>query len=253
MQRRSALLVAWLVAAGPALAGTAEDPEITDAAGDTDPPPATWGDILSVFFNETATDIVATMTAGDMSATPPLTAWYVLADAGGETFGWGCSTDQGGAVSCFYSHWDRAVGPTDFNAGTGSASGGTVTMNLPKQFAPNATAGTALSRLEAGTGQLTPLLLVPFPAPLPLPGQLFFHQVDTATASRDYVMAGGVAGAPGGPTTQGPGAGNATGNGIGGNETTPPAGPPPAPTPGVELPLVAAAAAAVARVARRKR
>lgn len=256
--RRAALLWALLTTAALAWAGTPEDPEITDEAGDTDPAIAAWGDITAAWFNETATDIVATMAVADLTATPPLTAWYVLADAGAETFGWGCTSDQNGAVSCFHSHWDRAAGPTDFNPGTGSASGGTITMNLPKAFAPNATAGTALTRLEAGTGQVTPVEFLPPEArqPLPLPPETRFHQVDTATATRDYLLGGGAAPPLDGPTTQAPG--NATapgtgGNATGGNTTAPPGDQAPARTPGPEVPLLLAASGLVAAAARRRR
>lgn len=238
MQRGAAVLAAVLVVAMNAGAGTPEDPEITDPAGDTQFPNATWVDILAAWLNETATDLVVSMMVGDTGTTFPGSAWFVVFDASGVTYGVACQSDPGGAVACGYGHWDRAQGPTDFTSGTGALSGSTVTMNMPLAFVENATAGTVLTTIEAGTGQLTPVALVPAPLPVPLPGEAFFQGQDTAAASRDYVLGGPVAPLPS----------NNTGNNT--NQTEPPA---PAPrTPGFEAPAVIVAAGLLALAVRRR-
>lgn len=252
MHRAPVLFAALALLAAPALAGTAENPEITDAAGDAGEGNG-WSDITSGWFNETATDIVATLQMAQIAAEPPGVAWYVVVDIGAESFGWGCSA-QGGAM-CFYGHWDRAEGPTDFQQGQGSidAPSGIVTMNLPKAFAPNATAGSRLTAIEAGAGQVTPVGIaagtVPLPAPLPLPGDAFFRNQDTATGT-DFVLAGAAPGTPGGPATQNPNGTGPGGNGTGGNATAPP---PPQSTPGPEPLLIAGTIAVLALAAGRRR
>lgn len=264
----SAALVAVLAVSALALAGDEANPEITDAPGDAGPA-AAWGDIVNGWLNDTNTDIVGTLKLAQLPASPPEgTAYYLVADIGtgpNATFGWGVGIIAG-QPAFFYGHWDRQAGPTDFNTGQGTITTGapqqpgTVEMLLPRAFADNVTAGTKLTTLEAGTGQLNPAFSVA-PLPLPLPGTTGFVQTDTATGN-DYTVASGprpVTAAPvaGGSATSG----NTTGSGAGAPNATAPDGsgnmtgePPatPARTPDAGLLGLAVVATAALAVRRRR-
>jgi MYXO-CTERM domain-containing protein len=263
MRTAPAAVLTLLVLATSAWAGDAENPEITDAANDAGAG-AAFGDITAGWFNDTVTDVSITLQIAQMPAPVPNSGYFVVADVGaGEntTYGWGAIVDQSGAVQYFFSHWDRELGPTDFNAGQGELQTGqpaTLTSLLPRAFANNVTAGAMLTQVQAGTGELTPVNAVP--APLPLPGQLFFVQTDDATGT-DYMVVTGAA-RPAPPSATHPG----NGTGIGGNGPAPlgngtdgsgtnTTGPPPsepARTPGFE-PIALAAAAVALGLARRRR
>lgn len=255
MRRTTVLLAALALAALPARAGDASNPEIDDPPNDAGGG-NTWGDITIGFVNDTASDIVVTLS---ISLIPPSVpngyVYYWLADIGtGDNATMGCALfffANSPQYGC--AHWDREQGPTDDLEGTGSftpGQPGTVVLNLPRSVAMDPPAGTAVTALEAGTGTV---VFAPIPPGTPIPisvGQ--FIPDDVAAAERDYALAQGpAAGAPGGPSIQGPGGNGSAGNGTG-NTTGEPA-PAPARTPGVEAPLAAAAVAAVALAARRRR
>lgn len=250
MMRAAAVLAAVLVIAAPGMAGDEANPEIDDPDGDAGAGNA-WGDLTIGWLNDTAADVVTTLMVADIPPVVPQGyVYYVVFDIGtgaNATFGCFAFFDSGAwAFGC--AHWDRATGPQDDLEGSGSVAPGmpgTVVLNLPRSLVANATVGTVVGGISAGSGTAA---FVPVPLPLPVaPGR--FLPDDAAEASRDYVLASGPPAQPGGPGTQGPG--NTTGNTTG-NNTEPPAQQP-ARTPGLEVPATVAAVGLLARAARRRR
>ncbi|HEV8360254.1 MAG TPA: hypothetical protein VGR28_07365 [Candidatus Thermoplasmatota archaeon] len=246
-----------LLLAPTAMAGDAENPEITDGSGDAGAG-AAWGDVTAAWWNETATDIVVTIQLAQLTpATPEDYLWYDIMDAGsGDNRTFGCyAFIANGQPQFGCSHWDRTTGPQDQLDGTGALSPGqpgTVTLNLPKLVA-NATAGMVLSMLSVGSGTAA---FVDVPPPIGPVGS--FVPDDAAQGSGTYTIAAGGSGAPApAPNATQPG-GNTTapGNGTGGgNATQPPAdqGAQPQRTPALGAMAFVAAAGAAALAARRRR
>lgn len=69
------LLIALVLAFPPAVAGSVNDPEITDAQGDAGPVPSpvgfAWADIVAAWFDEIPSGVQATIQVVDLTTDPP--------------------------------------------------------------------------------------------------------------------------------------------------------------------------------------
>jgi hypothetical protein len=256
------LLSALLFLASPAMAGDAKNPEITDPAGDAGPGSG-WGDLTAGWLNDSATAITMTLQLDKLPAAAPGYTWLVVATISGEEFGWGASSggNQGGGDLYFYGK-NPSQGFTDFKSdGKGeikTGQPGTVSAELPKTYAPNATLGVKVTGLAASTGQFNfAAAIAAGTVPAPFPDAVYYTEMDAAQG-KDYVIAFGAPGSsappqagPNGTTpTPSPGPGGAPSPSP---TATPTPSPTPQATPGIEAPVAAALLGLAAAGARRRR
>ena len=180
-----------------ASAGSEEDPEIVDPAGDAVPAASQWGDITAAWFEEADGNVTATLRLQALAAAPPMTAYLLVFDAGNASWYAAVVFIDETTPSFYTGEWDRdAEQPTGEAEATGTVEGTRLSVTFPASRV-DAAPGTALTGLEAGVLDYKTLALAGAGA----------TWLDQAQGQRDFPLAaapGGGAAPAGDASTPGP-------------------------------------------------
>lgn len=175
---RALALALALAATGSAQAGSAEDPELTDPAGDAPSGTAGYADVTAAWFE---TPINGTLRVTIQLATideqkPPSATYVAVFDANGTTWYVELITLPGADLGG-YGVWDRESGQPAELRGEGYATWTAGTPGIVKISMPADELGTTIEGLDAGSYQIVPRAIL---------GQPVFVPLDTATGGRGY-------------------------------------------------------------------